>query len=61
MKLRTKTTGQKPFVSEACRGTEIAITSIFSRAKSTLIGGGEAAGVPAIGAAGMRFSLGQVA
>jgi hypothetical protein len=59
MKLRSNMTGQKPMVSLACVDTEIAITSIFARAKSTLIGGavGDAAGaVPT----GMRFSLGGV-
>lgn len=57
MKLRSKMTGQKPMVSIACVDTEIAITSIFARAKSTLVGGGDAAGgVPT----GMRFSLGGV-
>lgn len=57
MKLRSSMTGQKPMVAMACVDTEIAITSIFARAKSTLIGGGDAAGaVPT----GMRFSIGGV-
>ena len=58
MKLRSNTAGQKPMVSIACVETEIAITSIFSRAKSTYLNaaGGEAGAVPT----GMRFSLGGV-
>ena len=51
MKLRSNAAGQKPMVSIACVDTEIAITSIFARAKSTFVGG-EAAAVT-----GMRFSL----
>ena len=50
MKLRSKMMGQKPFVSNACVDTEIAITSIFARSKSALIAG-EAAPT------GMRFNL----
>lgn len=51
MKLRSKMMGQRPFVSHACVDTEIAITSVFARAKSTLIGGIEAAPT------GMRFAF----
>jgi hypothetical protein len=61
MKLRTRWSGQKPFVPEACRGTEIAITSIFARAKSTLITDattGAAMLSNGMGGAPMRFSLG---
>ena len=47
--------GQKPFVAGACVDTEIAITSIFARSKSALIGGG-ASGAEAL-ATGMRFNL----
>jgi hypothetical protein len=52
MKLRSRTMGQKPFISFACINTEIAITSIFARSKSTLIGVGETAVLPM----GMRFN-----
>jgi hypothetical protein len=45
--------GQKPFVSIACVDTEIAITSIFARSKSTLIGAADATVVPT----GMRFNI----
>ena len=46
---------QKPFVSLACVDTEIAITSIFSRAKSALVGGETPL---ATGMSTMRFNLG---
>jgi hypothetical protein len=55
MKLRSKMMGQTPFVSGACVDTEIAITSIFARSKSTLIGAG--AGGDAIAPTGMRFNI----
>ena len=50
MKLRSKAAGQTPLVSNTCVGTEIAITSVFARAKSTLIGAGVDTG------SSMRFS-----
>lgn len=34
--------GQKTFVASVCVDTEVAITSIFTRARSPLIAGGEA-------------------
>ena len=49
MALRSARVGQKPFVSLACIDTEIAITSVFSRAKSSLIESGVATS--------MKFSL----
>lgn len=55
MKLRSKRMGQKPFVSLACVDTEIAITSIFARAKSALVGGDAPL---ATGMSTMRFNLG---
>ena len=56
MALRSKRMGQKPFVSNACVDTEIAITTIFARAKSPLVGVGVGdAGTGAIGT--MRFAL----
>jgi hypothetical protein len=59
MKLRSNMAGQKPMVSMACVDTEIAITSIFARAKSSLVGAGtlDAAGATPTG---MRFSLNGV-
>jgi hypothetical protein len=45
--------GQKPYVSIACVDTEIAITTVFSRAKSTLIGAGGDLPLPT----GMRFNI----
>tara|TARA_B110000971_G_C20029558_1_gene510671 strand:- start:428 stop:1528 length:1101 start_codon:yes stop_codon:yes gene_type:complete len=42
MKLRSSRAGQKPFISMACVDTEIAITSIFSRSRSVLLGGNNA-------------------
>jgi len=60
MKLRTSTSGQKPFVSETCRGTEIAITSIFGRSKSMLLGGDTGSSIPhQIGHHAISFSLGK--
>lgn len=56
MKLRSRAMGQKPMVSGACVDTEIAITSIFSRSKSVLLGGGADASASAL-ATGMRFSI----
>jgi len=55
MKLRSRMMGQKPFVSGACVDTEIAITSIFFRSKSALVGVGNS-GADAL-ATGMRFNL----
>lgn len=58
--------GQKPMISGACIDTEIAITSIFSRAKSAFITGGSdgaGTGILAGGSGlggGMKFSLGGV-
>ena len=49
MALRSARVGQKPFVSLACIDTEIAVTSVFSRAKSSLIESGVATS--------MKFSL----
>ena len=40
MKLRSARSGQKPFISLACIETEIAITAIFARPKSTLVSAG---------------------
>jgi hypothetical protein len=57
-KLRTRTAGQKPFIPQTCRDTEIAITSIFARTKSTLLSSAEAGGAVPTGAT-MRFSLGR--
>jgi hypothetical protein len=54
MKLRSRRMGQAPLVTQTCVATEIAITSIFARASSTLIGGG---GDTGLAAAGMRFTL----
>lgn len=61
MALRTRSSGQKPFVAMACRGTEVAITGIFSRAKSTIIGGNGGAETTAATAAklGYTFTLGS--
>jgi len=50
MKLRTKTSGQSPFVPDACRGCENAVVAVFSRSRSILINGTTT--VPA-----MNFSL----
>jgi hypothetical protein len=61
MKLRSKAMGQKPMIAGACIDTEIAITSIFSRAKSAFITGGSdgaGTGILAGGSGGMKFSLG---
>lgn len=55
MKMRSKRMGQKPFVSRACVDTEIAITSIFARSKSALVGGDAPI---ATGVSSMRFNLG---
>lgn len=52
MNLNSKRAGQKPFVSLACVDCEIAVTSIFSRAKSTTLGGGEGGA-----STGYKFSL----
>jgi hypothetical protein len=57
MALRSRSSGQKPFVSDACRGTEIAITTIFARAKSTVIGVGGAE--TAATQLGYKFTLGS--
>ena len=38
MKLRSKAMGQTPFVSQTCVDTELAVTAVFARAKSTTIG-----------------------
>jgi hypothetical protein len=57
MKLRSSMSGQKPMVSLGCIDTEIAITSIFARAKSTIVGASDAS---AAVTTGMRFSLGGV-
>ena len=56
MRLRSRAMGQKPMVSGACVDCEIAITSIFSRSKSVLLGGGADASASAL-ATGMRFSI----
>ena len=53
MALRSRMMGQKPYVSAACIDTEIAITAIFSRAKSTLIGASADVSLPT----GMRFNI----
>jgi len=55
MKLRSRMMGQKPFVSSACVDTEIAITSIFGRAKSQLIG---SEALISTGVHSMRFNIG---
>lgn len=57
MKLRSKRMGQAPLVSMTCVGAEIAITSIFARASSTLISGGVETGVP-FGGNQLKFTLG---
>lgn len=54
MALRSKRMGQKPFVSTTCVNTEIAITSVFSRSKSAIVG----SDVQPVLATGMRFNLG---
>jgi len=52
MKLRSKMMGQKTFVASACIDTEVAITSIFARARSPLLAsGGETA-------TGLKLTLG---
>jgi len=53
MKLRSRMMGQKPFVAGACVDTEIAITSIFGRSKSQLVGGV----APESLSTSMRFNL----
>jgi len=56
MKLRSNRSGQKPMVSIACVDTEIAITSIFARAQSTLLG--DTSGMLSTAAhSGMRFTI----
>jgi len=52
MKLRTRYAGQFPFVPQTCRDAEVAITAVFSRSKSMLIGGAATA------SSAMQFSLG---
>ena len=52
MKLRTAFSGQFPFVPETCRDAERAITAVFSRSRSMLIGG------VATSSSAMQFSLG---
>ena len=54
MALRSRMMGQAPFVANACVNTEIAITSIFARTKSTVLNV-EAQQIPT----NMRFNLGQ--
>jgi len=56
MKLRSRMMGQMPFVSSACVDTEIAITSIFGRAKSQLLGN-DTPGLTGM-SSGMRFNIG---
>ena len=58
MKLRSKRMGQAPLVSNTCMATEIAITSIFGRASSTLLGGSEISTGAAFGGNGLKFTLG---
>lgn len=61
-KLRTGSSGQVPFIPMTCRATEVAVTSIFARAKSAVVGaGGEAGGVGTamLAGNGMKFSLRQ--
>ena len=53
MKLRTGYAGQFPFVPQTCRDAENAVTAVFSRSKSILIGVGAATG--------MQFTLGKSA
>ena len=58
MKLRSKRMGQKPFVSNACVATEIAVTAIFSRSKSALIGAADTGAIAGLApGATMRFNL----
>ena len=47
MKKNSRMSGQKPFVSMACVDTEVAITGIFARTKTTTLDA----------ATGMKFSL----
>lgn len=60
MKLRSKRMGQAPLVSRTCVGAEIAMTSIFGKASSSLVGQGEmAATSAAFGGNGLKFTLGR--
>lgn len=55
MKLRSRAMGQKPYISNTCVDTEIAITSIFARAKSPLAAfGGDSNAL----ATGIKLTLG---
>jgi len=56
MKLRSRAMGQRPYVSSTCVDTEIAITSIFARAKSPLAATGGDSGALATG---IKLTLGS--
>jgi len=56
MRLRSKMMGQKTFVASACIDTEVAITSIFARARSPLIAAGGDSGALATG---IKLTLGS--
>jgi len=56
MKLRSKMMGQTPFVARACVDTEVAITSIFARSKSSVLSSNNDASAAAL-STGMRFSI----
>ena len=60
MKLRSSMMGQTPLVSTTCIGTEVAITSIFARVSSSLVGGAGVAegGLATGGFGGMKFTIG---
>ena len=60
MKLRSKMMGQTPLVAATCIGTEVAITSIFARASSPLVGVAAAEGGLATGSGfgNMKFTIG---
>jgi len=57
MRLRSSRSGQKPMVALMCVDTEIAITSIFSRAQSVLLSTGDGQVLSTAAHGGLRFSL----